>query len=91
MWLSSCVYIMEVTTVYVEIHLFSSVSQGLRHFLLLLFETILCNSGCPGIHFVDQAGLELTEIDPPASASRMLGLKVSATTTWWSETLYITY
>jgi hypothetical protein len=34
--------------------------------------------GCPGTHFVDQAGLELR--NPPASASRVLGLKVSATT-----------
>ena len=34
--------------------------------------------GCPGTHFVDQAGLELR--NPPASASSMLGLKVCATT-----------
>jgi hypothetical protein len=32
----------------------------------------------PGTHFVDQAGLELR--NPPASASRVLGLKVCATT-----------
>jgi hypothetical protein len=36
----------------------------------------LCSPGCPGIHSVDQAGLEL---DPPASASRVLGLKACAT------------
>jgi hypothetical protein len=36
----------------------------------------LCSSGCPGTHFVDQAGLELR--NPPASASRVLGLKVCA-------------
>ncbi|EDL32946.1 mCG128136, partial [Mus musculus] len=29
--------------------------------------------GCPGTHSVDQAGLELR--NPPASASRVLGLK----------------
>jgi hypothetical protein len=29
--------------------------------------------GCPGTHFVDQAGLELRK--PPASASRVLGFK----------------
>jgi hypothetical protein len=34
----------------------------------------LCSPGCPGTHFVDQAGLELR--NPPASASRVLGLKV---------------
>jgi hypothetical protein len=38
----------------------------------------LYSPGCPGIHFVDQAGLELR--NPPASASRVLGLKVCATT-----------
>jgi hypothetical protein len=37
----------------------------------------LCSLGCPGIHFVDQAGLELR--NPPASASQVLGLKVCAT------------
>jgi hypothetical protein len=35
--------------------------------------------GCPGTHFVDQAGLELR--NPPASASRVLRLKVCVTTT----------
>jgi hypothetical protein len=34
--------------------------------------------GCPGTHFVHQAGLELR--NPPASASRMLGLKACTTT-----------
>jgi hypothetical protein len=38
----------------------------------------LCSPGCPGTHFVDQAGLELR--DPPASTSRVLGLKACATT-----------
>jgi hypothetical protein len=38
----------------------------------------LYNPGCPGTHFVDQAGLELR--NPPASASRVLGLKTCATT-----------
>ena len=37
----------------------------------------LCSPGCPGTHFVDQAGLELR--NPPASASRVLGLKACAT------------
>jgi hypothetical protein len=38
----------------------------------------LCSPGCPGTHSVDQAGLELR--NPPASASRVLGLKACATT-----------
>ena len=33
----------------------------------------LCCFGCPGTHFVDQAGLKLR--NPPASASRVLELK----------------
>jgi hypothetical protein len=37
----------------------------------------LCSPGCPGTHFVDQAGLELR--NPPASASQVLGLKVCTT------------
>jgi hypothetical protein len=38
----------------------------------------LCSPGCPGTHSVDQAGLELR--NPPAFASRVLGLKACATT-----------
>jgi hypothetical protein len=34
--------------------------------------------GCPGTHFVDQAGLKLRNM--PASASQVLGLKACATT-----------
>jgi hypothetical protein len=37
----------------------------------------LCSPGCPGTHFVDQAGLELR--NPPASASQVLGLKACVT------------
>jgi hypothetical protein len=37
----------------------------------------LCIPGCPGTHFVDQAGLELR--NPPASASQVLGVKACAT------------
>jgi hypothetical protein len=39
----------------------------------------LHSSGCPGTHSVDQAGLELR--NPPASASRVLELKVCTTIT----------
>jgi hypothetical protein len=37
----------------------------------------LCSPGCPGTHFVDQAGLQLR--NPPASASQVLRLKVCTT------------
>jgi len=43
----------------------------------------LYSLGCPGTHSVDQAGLELR--NPPASASRVLGLKVCATTPGWQS------
>jgi hypothetical protein len=38
----------------------------------------LYSPGCPGTHFVDQAGLELRNL--PASVSQVLGLKACATT-----------
>ena len=38
----------------------------------------LYSPGCPGTHFVDQAGLELRDLS--ASASQVLGLKACATT-----------
>jgi hypothetical protein len=49
-------------------------------FLFLVFpdRISLCSPGCPEIHSVDQAGLELR--NPPASASQVLGLKACATT-----------
>ena len=37
-----------------------------------------CSPGCPGTHSVDQDGLEFR--NPPASASKVLGLKACATT-----------
>jgi hypothetical protein len=49
--------------------------------LFCFFETrFLCAAlpGCPGTHFVDQAGLELR--NPPATASQVLRLKACATT-----------
>jgi hypothetical protein len=42
-------------------------------FLFLVFQDRVSLYGCPGTHFVDQAGLELRNL--PASASWMLGLK----------------
>jgi hypothetical protein len=61
-------------------------------FFLLLFlgcfvfrdRVSLYSPGCPGTHSVDQAGLELR--NPPASASRVLGLKACTTmpgSTWF--------
>ena len=44
-------------------------------FLFFQDSVSLCS---PGTHFVDQAGLELS--NPPASASRVLGLKACVTT-----------
>jgi hypothetical protein len=42
-------------------------------FCFLFFETgFLCSPGCPGTHFVYQAGLELR--NPPVSVSKVLGL-----------------
>jgi hypothetical protein len=49
-------------------------------FFVLVFRDRVspCSPGCPGTHFVDQAGLELR--NQYASASRMLGLKACTTT-----------
>jgi hypothetical protein len=48
-------------------------------FVLVLTQVSLCSPGCPGTHFVDQAGLEFR--NPPGSASQVLGLKTCDTTT----------
>jgi hypothetical protein len=67
----------------------SVASTGPYIYSLLLFCLFVClfvfqervslySPGCPGTHFVDQAGLKFR--NPPASASRVLGLKVCATT-----------
>jgi hypothetical protein len=45
-------------------------------FLFFRDRVFLCSPGCPGTHSVNQAGLR----NPPASASRVLGLKACATT-----------
>jgi hypothetical protein len=53
--------------------------QKMKSFLFIcLFEdrVSLYSPGCPGNHFVDQAGFR----NPPASASRVLGLKACTTT-----------
>jgi hypothetical protein len=48
-----------------------------------------CSPGCPGTHFVDQAGLELR--NPPASASQVLGLQACATTARLDEMFLTPY
>jgi hypothetical protein len=40
----------------------------------------LYSPGCPGNHFVDQAGRELRSL--PASSSQVMGLKACTTTVW---------
>jgi hypothetical protein len=55
--------------------------KGLTFFFLFLVfrdRVSLGSPGFPGPHFVDQAGLKLR--NPPASASRVLGLKACTTT-----------
>jgi hypothetical protein len=48
-------------------------------FFLFVWDRVsLYSPGCPGTHFVDQAGLELRNL--PASASQVLGLKACTTT-----------
>jgi hypothetical protein len=62
--------------------LFGDLSAKIQCLFLFCFvfrdRVSLYTPGCPGTHFVDQAGLELR--NPPASASQVLGLKVGATT-----------
>lgn len=58
--------------------------------ICLFFETgfqNLCSSGCLGTPSVYQASLELTERGLPASASKVLGLKVWVTTAWQNSYL----
>jgi hypothetical protein len=47
-------------------------------FLVFRDRVSLYSPGCPGTHFVDQAGFKLRNL--PASASQVLGLKACATT-----------
>jgi hypothetical protein len=55
-------------------------------FLVFWDRVSLYSPGCPGTHFVDQAGLKLRNLS--ASASRVLGLKVCAITPGYLLHLY---
>jgi hypothetical protein len=60
-----CVFVVVVVVLFVCLFLFFVCS-----FVFLFSETgFLCSPGCPGTHFVDQAGLELRNL--PASASQV--------------------
>jgi hypothetical protein len=52
-------------------------------FLVFRDRVSLCSPDCPGTQSVDQAGLELRNL--PASASRVLGLKVCTTMPGWDH------
>jgi hypothetical protein len=58
-----------------------ALQQETEFFFFWLFRdrVSLYSPGCPGTHFVDQAGLELR--NPLASTSRVLGLKACITIT----------
>jgi hypothetical protein len=61
-----------------NINISPSIHPHISFFLFFVFvlfwrQGFSFSPGCPGTHSVDQAGLELR--DPPASASRVLGLK----------------
>jgi hypothetical protein len=57
---------------------YSNIFPYFFFFLVFRDRVSLCSPGCPGTHFVDQAGLELRNL--PASAYRVLGLKAYTTT-----------
>jgi hypothetical protein len=63
---------------------------GLFLFLFFFWDRVsLCSPGCPGTHSVDHTGFELR--NPPASVSRMLGLKTCATNTHQTKLILIIY
>jgi hypothetical protein len=62
---------------FVFVFLLVSLLSFFFFFLVFRDRVSLCSPGCPGTYFVDQADLELR--NPPASASRVLGLKACAT------------
>ena len=62
-----------------SVHFLSSLHFSFLVFVFVFPDTVsLCGPSCSGTHSVVQAGLKLR--NPPASASRVLGLKACATT-----------
>ena len=59
---------------------FSFFSFSLAICFSLPYRVSLCCSDCPGTHYVDQAGLRLTENCLPLSAFQVQGLKACTTT-----------
>ena len=72
----SLMYIRLASNVYTSACLYFQIAG--KYFVFFQNRVSLYSPGCPGTHSVDQDGLELR--NPPASASRVLGLKACATT-----------
>ena len=52
----------------------------------------ICRPGCPRTCYIIQAGLELTEINPPASASQVLRLMAcTIMTTAWLDSKFLNW
>jgi hypothetical protein len=66
-------YLSMYLSIYVSVCLSACLSLYLG-FFFFWDRVFLCNSGCPGTHSVDQAGLKLR--DGPAYASQVLKLKL---------------
>jgi hypothetical protein len=71
-----------------KIHNFLALSYLRMIYIFFFFwdRVSLFSPGCPGTHFVDQAGLKFR--NPPASASQVLGLKACVTVPssgWYSS------
>jgi hypothetical protein len=64
-------------------------TQYFFFFLLFQNRVSLYSPGCPVTYSVDQTGLELRNL--PASASRVLGLKMCATIAWLCNTFKVLY
>jgi hypothetical protein len=77
MYVCVCVYIYIYIYIYIHIYYIFVLFFSFLFFCFSQDRVSLCSPGCPGTHFVDQAGLELR--NPPASAFQVLGLKECVT------------